>query len=128
MTNSLIGSEENTEESHTRERSPPLPRINQVTVQHIRRNLRVQLTLKTSNGVAGPDRRVLRCAPRSAQSLSETIMMTNAARGLTIVDTFFRFSPGLVPRFTLRGADVVRPYVGAFHAQSYYRTLVGRRP
>ena len=88
-------------------------RINQKKTRRIYRELGLQLRNKT------PKRRVkakLRDDRRNATRPNETWAMDfvhdqlatgTKLRVLTIVDTFSRFSPALVPRLTFRGADVV---------------------
>jgi putative transposase len=87
--------------------------INQKKTRRIYRELGLQLRNKT------PKRRVkakLREDRRNATRPNETWAMDfvhdqlatgQKLRVLTIVDTFSRFSPALVPRLTFRGADVV---------------------
>ena len=88
--------------------------INQKRTRRIYRELGLQLRNKT------PKRRVkakLREDRRNATRPNETWAMDfvhdqlatgTRLRVLTIVDTFSRFSPALEPRFSFRGADVVR--------------------
>ena len=88
--------------------------INQKRTRRIYRELGLQLRNKT------PKRRVkakLREDRRNATRPNETWAMDfvhdqlatgTRLRVLTIVDTFSRFSPALEPRFSFRGADVVK--------------------
>ena len=84
--------------------------INVKRVYRLYRELSLQLRNKT------PKRRVNREDRAEARQINETWAMDfvhdqlatgRKIRVLTIVDTFSRFSPGVDPRFSYRGEDVV---------------------